>query len=361
MRRRIFTIFLVVAVCVVPMFVTAYAEWGVPVDYTDLDYKVQYGEGFNTVTFPLPADNYVLKAWNTTQDLEVSNYGQSEIVFGAQSEYYDNFKIYIYPASTFGLSLSNIPVGAKIHMQVKIENLSEAGYTMPDWYLRYWYANDNTAQLLNGTDLMGERELSGIYNLDYVIQSVPGATRFVPSVLFNDFRPMADNAMYRIKLVSASIEMQVATEFWTQFQNQQNGEMLGKINDTLDNQWNADYEPSKPEGSTQVDNADMAESEVRENAQAGLDKGSEIQSNAGNILKTTNVVNGFACVTALFGLFADIPFFKDLLTISVALGVFALLMNLANSIASWHRGNVREAQREQRRQESAERYSRKHH
>lgn len=361
MRRRIFTIFLVVAVCVVPLFVTAYAEWGVPVNYADLDYKVQYGEGYNTVTFPLPADNYVLKAWNTTRDLEVSNYGQNEIVFGAQAEAYDNFKIYIYPASTFGLSLSNIPVGSKIHMEVQVENLSNAGYTMPEWYLRYWYATDSTAQLLNGTDLMGQQALSGTYNLDYVIQSVPGATRFVPSVLFNSFKPTVDNAMYRIKLVSAEIEMQVSTEFWTQFQNQQNGEMLGQINDTLNDQWNADYEPSKPEGSTQVDNADKAESEVRDNAQVGLDKGSEIQSSAGNILKATNVVNAFACVGALFELFADIPFFSDLLTISVALGVFALLMNLASSIASWHRGNVREAQREQRRQEAAERYSRKHH
>lgn len=389
MRKRIFSLILTCVVfctCVFGSVTVANAAWADSLDYADLDYSVKFGTDFNTVTYSIPKENYMITAKEYFTGTQKKAIGKDTLEFSiSEGSAYD---IHVYPALTYGLSLENMPVGTKLHLEVEIDESDVVSSGEGVWgvYQFFRYMNKNDGWIKDGKSdptLLSWNDNTRIYKygLDYVIEDIAGAVCFVPGVKFENYTA-ADGSTLRVRIVDAYVEMEVSTDFWSQFQDQQNGKMLGeikesidtstdeitgaiddstdKITGTLDDQWNADIEGSSPDGSDIVENADKVESEIRDEAQAGLDKGAEIQQEASNILKSDNIAQALLCSVKIFETFANIPFFTNLLVVSVSLGIFALLVNLANSFASWHRGNVREAQREQRRQEAAERYSRKH-
>jgi len=262
-------------------------------------------------------------------------------------------------------------------------------FYIPSLYGSHYYKDISGNRIGNEIMAKFDGTIGEVVHISYELKEFPnGAYSFVPVFRYGNFGTAFDgSARYTFTVSDVSLSMNISNGYWEQWLAEQNGQMIddlgdrleGAINDstneitgaiddstdkitgTLEDQWNADIEPQKPVGSDKVDGADQAESEVRDNAQVGLDKGNELQSNASSILKSADVALAFACVAKLFGLFADISFFSDLLTISVALGVFSLLVNLANSASAWRRRETAKAEREQRRQEAAERYSRRKH
>lgn len=370
MRKRIFSLILtcvVLCTCVFGSITVANAAWSEPVNYTDLDYSVRYGNEVNIVRFNIPAEHFMFQVSGVSLDSTIKIMGKDTCYVFGESGYFD---FEFFPLTTYGLILENVPVGTKLHVGAKISSdlWYEKGYTKAYQRARYmdkdskWLSNKVTEIDYSNKSFtsIGERECYRPTDiaLDYVIENFTGSNSFVPAYrMVNAYSPQGS---FIVTVSSCYIEMEVTVDYWTQFQTKLNGEKLDQINDTLNDQWNADIEGSSPEGSDVVENADKVESEIRDEAQAGLDKGAEIQQEAGNILKSDNVAQALLCSVKIFETFANIPFFTNLLVVSVSLGIFALLVNLANSFASWHRGNVREAQREQRRQEAAERYGRKH-
>lgn len=373
MRKRIFSLILtcvVLCTCVFGGVTVANAAWNEPVNYTDLDYSVRYGNEVNIVRFDVSSEHFMFQISSDGMGSPTKVMGKDFFYFFDEvGDSYFNFEF--FPLTTYGLILENVPVGTKLHVGAKIDiDLHyQKDYSNAYQRARYmdknnkWLSNKVTAidysnedfSTLNGRECCSVTDIS----LDYTIENFTGSHSFVPAYRMVDF--YCPNSAFTVTVSSCYIEMEVTVEYWTQFQSKLNGEKLDQINDTLDNQWNAEIESEKPAGSDKIESSNNAESEVRDNAQVGLDKGNELQSNASNILKSADVVVAFACVAKLFGLFADISFFSDLLTISVALGVFSLLVNLANSVSAWKHRETAKAEREQRRQEAAERYSRRKH
>ena len=119
-----------------------------------------------------------------------------------------------------------------------------------------------------------------------------------------------------------------------------------QTNDKLDDIINGEVDPEAPEGADRIDDLDQAEGQLREEAQAGLDQGVEIQQNVLQILE--EFANGFAVFSWIFGLFAKQPFISGLLYVSVALGSVSALLNLGLSAqAANNRANIR-AQRQKK-------------
>lgn len=113
----------------------------------------------------------------------------------------------------------------------------------------------------------------------------------------------------------------------------ENGEKLDDIEDTLtdngdklDTIINGEVAPTPPAGGESVGDLDDMESGLRDDSQAGLDDSLAMQQSALQIFQQYSVA--FLVVGDLFTSFADIPFFSFLLYISVALGIFGLLVNL---------------------------------
>lgn len=96
--------------------------------------------------------------------------------------------------------------------------------------------------------------------------------------------------------------------------------------DKLDEIINGEVEPTPPAGSGSVGDLDDLESGLRDDSQAGLDQGLAMQQSALDIF--SQYASAFAVSGLIFNTFANIPFFSFILYISVALGIFGLLVNL---------------------------------
>lgn len=220
--------------------VTAYAEWGEPLNYQDLDYKVKLGSEFNTVTVPLPSDNYYF-SWLDDSGLRDDQYGSTTFVIPGTIG--DSHRIRVYPASTFGVALDNIPEGSKLKFDVKLTEYASDDNGLVDYELPsvkligHYLVKQSGKWVWKDTEVVGtitESSLAGKYTCEFVIQSNSyNAVGFVPLIQFDNFIPLTDS-YFKIEIVSAVLDMQISSDYWQQWQNEQNGEMLNALNDKLD-------------------------------------------------------------------------------------------------------------------------------
>lgn len=106
---------------------------------------------------------------------------------------------------------------------------------------------------------------------------------------------------------------------------------LAENGEKLDTIINGDVTPTPPAGGDSVGDLEDVESGLREDSQAGLDDSIAMQQSALQIFQQYSVA--FLVVADLFTSFANIPFFSFLLYISVALGIFSLLVNLGVDVS----------------------------
>ena len=200
-------------------------------DYTDLDYSVKYGDSVNTVVYQIPSDWFLF--WWTS-----SKYGTSEQVKGSTltlstGDINYGFNIGVYPSGLGGLSVDNMPVGAKLYVDITIDESGVIGATGYHNVLKRGRYLDKVATWVKTLPEVEPTivSLSGdvyTYSLDYIIESVDSAVSFVPSLYYENYTQNADGKLV-LKITSARVEMEVSTEFWSQFQAQQNGKLLNDL------------------------------------------------------------------------------------------------------------------------------------
>lgn len=107
-------------------------------------------------------------------------------------------------------------------------------------------------------------------------------------------------------------------------QEQTNEKLDGIINDKVDG--------TPPEGSDKVDDYQQAENELLDSVQGGSNEFDDVSINAWDRIFTYS--QSFMAFGLIFKLFADIPFIQSLLYVSLTLGAFAFMLNLASSLGS---------------------------
>ena len=210
-------------------------------DYTDLDYSVKYGTDYNTVNFNIPEEHFMF--WYvdmiTKEDTKVT--GSDTLVINTEAQ--RPYNVSIYPANQRGFLLNNIPVDARICVEIAVfkENYSPplSGTAAADKqrvFMSEHYTDSNGTYLQRTeTEIFRSSTSLGVdtYRLDYTIADVTGAVSFVPALrleyLISDYE-----GILKIQIVSSYVEMDVDKQFWSQFQTQQNGKMLGEIKDTIE-------------------------------------------------------------------------------------------------------------------------------
>lgn len=240
-KRKFCVVLSVLVLCLSLFPLTAFAEWKEPLDYQELDYKVKYGSDYNAVTVPLPSDNYYF-TYLDDAGLRDNQYGSPSFVIPGVPG--DNIRIRVYPASSFGVSLDNIPDGSKLTFDIELTEFvsDQNGYVDYEFpsvnLIGYYLVKQAGKWVWKDTEVVGrisETPFGGKYTCEFVIQphsyDVYG---FVPLVEFNDFRPLTDS-LFKIEIVSAVLDMQISADYWQQWQNEQNGQMLNSMNDKLDN------------------------------------------------------------------------------------------------------------------------------
>ena len=212
--------------------VTARAEWGVPLDYQTLDYKVKYGTEYNTVTVPLPKENYFIRVRDNFTDVDIKTaYGSEYVWFTVNKN--DDVKIIVYPASTMGLDLTNIPAGSKLHFDLLVTAHGTNVFQNPVVYERYYYM-DAEENWLETDAIQIDAKIGESFSLDYTISSVDGAITFVPSALFSHFYALSDGASYKLTIANVSLEMQVSASYWQQWQSAQTGKAIEELGNKID-------------------------------------------------------------------------------------------------------------------------------
>lgn len=221
--------------------VTAYAEWGEPLNYQDLDYTVKLGSDYNTVTVPLPDSNCYFKT-KDSDDLLTELYGSSSFSISGLVD--KNYRLRVFPVSPFGLDISNIPDGSTVRFDIEITdneydyNSSSVDYHFPSLQLMgYYIVFENGDYAWKEHTIVADIDtvpLSGKYFCEFTIHhEIDNCIGFVPCVQFSDFIPKIDRE-FRIEVVSSVLTMNISSDYWQQWQNEQNGEMLNTINDKID-------------------------------------------------------------------------------------------------------------------------------
>lgn len=207
-------------------------------DYADLDYSVKYGTDVNTVTYKIDQEWFLF--WCTSYKTGVSwqEGGSDTFQTGVDPAY--GFNLGVYPAGLNGFLLENMPIGARLCIEMEIDQSRFVGASAGVWQVlqrgRYL---DSSGSWFNITedDAVVTDQVGAVYtySLEYVIEDVEGAISFVPSILYENYTGN-DAGQLRVRIVSAYVEMDVSNEFWSQFQVQQNGKLLNDMVNGTDEQ-----------------------------------------------------------------------------------------------------------------------------
>jgi hypothetical protein len=117
-------------------------------------------------------------------------------------------------------------------------------------------------------------------------------------------------------------------------------DQLAENGQKLDDIINGSVSSTPPSGSGSVGDLDDIEGALRDESQAGLDQGLGMQQSALDVF--VQYAAAFGVVKLIFELFSGIPFFTYILYISVAVGIFSVLLNLSFDVRnSFNRKNRR--------------------
>lgn len=219
-----------------PVVVNAadYPSWSERLDWTALDYSVRYGNESNIVTIPLDSRRYVVGYMTPNANkYEQMIIGQEEsrIIFQTT----DDYRIDIFPASSYGLTTDSLPTGAVFSCDVTLWFASEDPVNVypASLYSGCYYLDDNGRQFNFYYDDKGtEYTFGNTISFSFPVEYVENSVAVVPRISIRDFTVYTEG-IYYITIHNPKLTMEVSTAFWNSFENRLNGEKLDDIKDEL--------------------------------------------------------------------------------------------------------------------------------
>lgn len=336
MIKRILILSFCIIALVVVMVVPAIAA---PLDYNDYitNITVDGDNDIVTVTIPASFSNFEVYTGGVKYTTVGSGIDIPVIAEQSVSAYINHIPQ--------GFSVDNIPSGTLVNISFFCG--FDSSFDTPNVLSRYWYCNSSGSQVTDSVVTnFGKDGFSGRVNYSFTINKPSGAssvsvrsdvTGLYPFYsgtfelyCYDTILTMSISSLYRLQQESGKTN-EILTEVEKQLADQGKtlDDVLGEqqeTNDKLDEIINGTVDPSAPAGSGSVGDLDDAEAGLREDSQAGLDQGLAMQQSALGVF--LQYASAFAAAGAVFEIFANIPFFSFLLYVSVALGVFGLLLNL---------------------------------
>ena len=359
---RLSALFAVLAVCST-LFVPARAEL---IDYNDYVYKVEVVGDQVLVYVKIPADMAWIRVYDRYDSYNeiYRDYGVShDIPFVPGESYRIEVGIFGYRYGNVGLDLSLIPPGTRIvsgmgfNFDGDVPSEDWGGMTIakPRVYYHY-YEKDSQDVLYSDNYLLDSSDENGYLNIDFVydtheVQSIDNAQRLTITYFWQPIEWIADPVPTGITVSDTTLVFTISSLLRHQQLTGKTNELLKEVelqlaeqgktlddirdqNDIIIDQndqiINGEVTPEAPDGADRFDDLDDVEAGLRDDAQDGLDTGIEITQNALQII--LQYASAFACAGWIFECFSTLPIFTALLFVSMALGVFGLVVNLAHDV-----------------------------
>ena len=345
------------ALCVL-VSVFAFSASAEPLNYRDYESSYVVDGDNDIVTVRLPTNLNKFRLFLGDQVIDTQSGEVGSFLLDPSNSYELSIDL-VYP----GISLSNIPADSTISFGVIFSSWGTAAEASRLWSGVYFYPGSSiyVGEYLSAPFPVPFQEYSYTFTLD---SSYKTYSNFVPSIwaygLKSVSAPVQTN--FNIEVEYCNLTMSISSLYRQNELLGDNNELLQGIeeelekqgmtmedvldqqtqtNEKLDDMINGEVTPDTPAGADKVDDLDSAESELRDQAQAGLDESLKVQQSALDIL--LEYAGAFAVFSWLFGLFADIPFLKGLLYVSMSIGLLASVLSIANSVSSF---NARHAPKE---------------
>lgn len=242
LNKRLFplyvALFVVIAVCSAPVVsAEEYPSWSTPLKWTELDYTVRYGNDSNIVTIPLNPKRYVVSYMEhdgITYEKTIIGKETSTVIF----QYRTDYRIDVFPASSFGLSLDDLPIGAIFSCDVTLWLSADTPVAVypASLYTGCYYINDNKTHSDFYWDDLGSEYLFGsTISFSFPVKDVSTGVSVVPIVSIRDF--FADTqGIYFITINNPKLTMEVSTAYWSSFENRLNGQKMDEMINGTDEQ-----------------------------------------------------------------------------------------------------------------------------
>lgn len=344
---RFSSVFAVLAVLVL-VTVPALAA---PIDYNDYVTDIRVDGNNDIVTVTIPADMAQVFIYDMDGNEVYRGVGSvHDFVFGEDESYSLQVWPFGYPfTNDTGFELLHIPNGTKITSGFGyVLDATPTEYLFPDVYVRYFFVPtdnydgfvlddiaDYTA--ISHTYTVDAPEDATILNVGYEVWYVSPKDIPVASVYIQDTKMVftissllrQQQATGKTNAILKEVEKQLAEQGKTLDDIKQQQQ---DTNDKLDGIINGDVKPESPDGSDRFDDLEDLESGLLDDSQSGMEQGEQITQNALEVV--LQYATAFACAGWIFERFTSIPIFTALLTVSLALGLYAFIVNLAQDISS---------------------------
>lgn len=250
------------------------------------------------------------------------------------------------------LSMDNIPSDAEFYMQIGVTTDTPESFTVAKFQERVYAVNNDYASLYDIHEYPGGP--AGSFAVSHVFDAVASEGWFPEFVMYVDSTSSSFlGRTLSVEVYNLQIEVSISSLYRLQEETGRSNELLtevnrqlaeqgqtlddvlaeqGATNDKLDNITDYVPEVDTPEGGEVVGDLEDVEDNVMDDVNDGFDKAEDIQL---SVIETLlQYVTAFGVVSYIFDLFAWIPFFKVLLSVSLALGIVATLLNIGLSVSS---------------------------
>lgn len=329
--KRVFILAFCSALLVCALAVSASAETFSYSDYVT-NVKVDGDNDIVTVVIPIKSAEIILYDYNTDKSNKALATNANFPVYMDHS-YSLNLTLY-YPDS---ISLTDIPSGTMLTVDADV-NLVHGSLDISSAYedgFFYFYNAD-----MGRVDSYVAKVTSiGYFKWNLELPEYESTYKsFCPGIAYRKFIPNEDTNL-SVNINSVTLQFSISSLLRLQQETGRTNVILGEVQkqleangQKLDDIMNVTVDPSAPVDSDVVGDIDDAEGQIRDDAQAGIDQGLEVQQSALDIV--IQYASGFAVVGWIFNLFADIPFFSGLLYVSFALGIVSAILGLGLSIVN---------------------------
>lgn len=322
------------------------------VDYNDLISNIVVDGDNDLVTVSVPSEYMTITIYEPATYTYLFADVASSATVSLTAEHY--YSVVVRAFEFEHLLLNNIPDNTMTAIVFSVDSTS--GYETPLLTTMWDFWDSRDVYLSSDLVTHSNTPLYGVFSVDGPLSKPSGAFSGCVSLNYSNFSPLFSRD-YTFKVESFDLVFSISSLYRLQQQTGKTNEILTEVekqladqgktlddvlgeqqetNDKLDEIINGTVDPSAPAGSGNVGDLDDAEAGLRDDAQSGLDQGIAMQQSALSVF--LQYAAAFAVAGDIFGVFADIPFFSFLLYVSVAIGLFALLLNLGlNGISAYER------------------------
>ncbi len=225
--------FLMFVVWCAPLTASAEVPTG-PINYMDLDYSVKEGAAYNQVTVPIPEENLYLGIYNQSTTTNVAALrGSPSITYTVDPGI--GYTLRVYPFSTYGLLLDNIPEGTILNFTLKVEVEGTENFYVPSLYKDYYYNDVSGNRVQNLITSQIDGTVGEVVHISYELKLFPdGANSFVPLFRYVNFGTALDgSAKYKFTVSDVALVMNISNGYWEQWLAEQNGQMIDDATDKI--------------------------------------------------------------------------------------------------------------------------------